>query len=100
MRRNWLPLSVRRAHRSVSGYAPPARRPTQFLPGTPGKVRVMAARCRRCEQIFHHGDAVDSENTIRTVIRSLGNFKAIGCKIHNEKELRRQMQAGEDEEET
>jgi hypothetical protein len=37
--------------------APLPSKATRHLPGTPGKVRVMAFRARRGEQLFHPEDA-------------------------------------------
>lgn len=37
--------------------APLPAEPTLHLPGTPGKVRVMACRARRRERLFHPLDA-------------------------------------------
>ena len=50
------------AHRGVSdrcGRQPLPGRPTRHPPGSPGKLRVLARRAARGEQLWHPGDARD-----------------------------------------
>ena len=56
------PFRSRVAERVAVGESiPTPQRPTECLPGTPGKLLVMADRAERGEQLFHPDDAGRSE---------------------------------------
>jgi len=40
----------------------PTKRPTLYLPGTEGKIRVLTERAKRGEHLFHAQDATTNES--------------------------------------
>lgn len=65
------------------------RRPTRFLPGTPGKKRVLRRRARRGERLWHPLDArMDEPGIVRVPILSKKGFRIVSWKTVAEKELR------------
>jgi hypothetical protein len=60
-------ILVRLLPRDMRGPALPCRAPTNALPGTPEKVRVLAYRYRRRQKLFHRFDALEDDRFARLI---------------------------------